>query len=603
MKNLPTQDSLKGLNKKLFYLSAVPILLAMALAVFKHLQLQKSQQAAVLLDDSMLALQGIIDKLSEQKNSKKNIQKSVQEVYKSLKNAQSETESKALAVILPGAAKLVRQINKVPEVTFSAKKGKAEVAKIRTQLLQLQAELHFVAKELRLEEVKVSQYFLGAMLLILVILFFNIMVLSVVVQKRIVGGLEMISHFINHVAKTEKVPSLKGGNFIEMNRVLAAVRQFADKAFGEREDLLQEISRLREKTENSKVESDHFIPESKEFDLKEMVSQCLDLVQDMAQIKRMNVAVNMINRPPKMIVTDKPHLQEALVSLLKKSISHSYDGGKVDLVVELLKTEKSMCTLRFAIKDYGKGLKPEHLDSIFEQSESGVGLSSSRKIVRSLGGELTLESEYGKGSIFAFELSVGMGVERSQAPEEAAPVVVSAPPAPVSTAGAKITSSVIWGTPTASKVVAPPGTTVEPVVATEPAAVPSNVGELRILLAEDNLINQKVLQKILKKIGHECTLANNGLEAVEFCSKLQFDIIFMDIKMPKKDGITATKEILQMENNKNAIIIAVTANAFEEEKTMCFSAGMKAYLTKPVSQQAIESEFFKQVANIPPRSA
>jgi CheY-like chemotaxis protein len=107
---------------------------------------------------------------------------------------------------------------------------------------------------------------------------------------------------------------------------------------------------------------------------------------------------------------------------------------------------------------------------------------------------------------------------------------------------------------------------------------------LKILLAEDNLINQKLAARLLEKQGWQVTIANNGKEAVELSEKGEFDMILMDIQMPEMDGLEATEEIRKREEvtGKHIPIIALTAHAFEEDKKKCLETGMNAYTTKPI---------------------
>lgn len=119
---------------------------------------------------------------------------------------------------------------------------------------------------------------------------------------------------------------------------------------------------------------------------------------------------------------------------------------------------------------------------------------------------------------------------------------------------------------------------------------------LKILLAEDNLISQKLAVRILEKQGWKVTVANNGKEAVEWIEKNGFDLVLMDVQMPEMDGLEATKEIREKEKitGKHIPIVALTAHAFKEDEEKCLSAGMDGYTTKPIKIQ----ELFKTIENI-----
>ena len=116
---------------------------------------------------------------------------------------------------------------------------------------------------------------------------------------------------------------------------------------------------------------------------------------------------------------------------------------------------------------------------------------------------------------------------------------------------------------------------------------------LRILLAEDNAVNQKVALRLFGKMGYEIQVANNGREAVEAMSAGEFDLIFMDIQMPEMDGLQATREIIRRWGERRPRIIALTANAMREDRENCFQAGMDGYLTKPFKPEDLKDVIIK----------
>ncbi|MCL4134998.1 UNVERIFIED_CONTAM: hypothetical protein GTU68_033083 [Idotea baltica] len=116
---------------------------------------------------------------------------------------------------------------------------------------------------------------------------------------------------------------------------------------------------------------------------------------------------------------------------------------------------------------------------------------------------------------------------------------------------------------------------------------------LRILAAEDNKVNQKVIHRILQKFGYEVDIAENGIEAVEQANKGIYDLVFMDMQMPKMDGLEATRKIIQMMGDDAPIIVAMTANAMEKDRIACLEAGMKGYISKPIKPKIIEKELIR----------
>jgi len=140
--------------------------------------------------------------------------------------------------------------------------------------------------------------------------------------------------------------------------------------------------------------------------------------------------------------------------------------------------------------------------------------------------------------------------------------------------------------------------------ATEPTAlpdhaIPASQRSLRILLADDNLVNRKVATAMLGKMGHHITLATNGREAVERWRQDDFDLILMDVQMPEMNGLQATMQIRREEGSRHMPIVAMTASAMKEDRDRCMAAGMDNFISKPVSSRAIEqviSETFPQLS-------
>jgi len=120
----------------------------------------------------------------------------------------------------------------------------------------------------------------------------------------------------------------------------------------------------------------------------------------------------------------------------------------------------------------------------------------------------------------------------------------------------------------------------------------ATVAGLRILLAEDNMVNQRLISRILEKMGHTVVVANDGAAALSILSQQQFDLIAMDMQMPLMDGLEATQKIrlTELGTGRHMPIVAITANAFDDDRRKCFEAGMDGYVVKPVSAKAIGDE-------------
>lgn len=214
---------------------------------------------------------------------------------------------------------------------------------------------------------------------------------------------------------------------------------------------------------------------------------------------------------------------------------------------------KKYITLKFNVIDNGIGISKEQQLKIFEafsQADSsttrqfggtGLGLSISAQLVRLMGGEIGVVSEPNQGANFYFTARFLKPQSKYVAVEDRLQNVANVEPLP-----------------------------------------------LAILVAEDNIVNQKLIVSILEKVGHKVTLANNGLEAVEKCKTDSFDIILMDMQMPVMGGEEATLIIKKQSNNK-VPIVALTAHAMAEDRQRYLSAGLDAYVAKPINRKELYS--------------
>jgi CheY-like chemotaxis protein len=210
--------------------------------------------------------------------------------------------------------------------------------------------------------------------------------------------------------------------------------------------------------------------------------------------------------------------------------------------------------LHFSVRDTGIGIPADRLDRLFQAFSqvdasttrkyggTGLGLAISRRLAELMGGEMWVESEVGKGTTFHFTIEAG----EAEALESGR-------------------SGLKQGT----------------------SAFDTGMGvrhPLRILLAEDNAVNQKVAVRLLERLGYRTDVASNGIEAIESLERQEYDVLFMDVQMPEMDGLEATRRIrgLDPKGLKAIRIIAMTANATEEDRRITLEAGMDDYISKPV---------------------
>lgn len=264
---------------------------------------------------------------------------------------------------------------------------------------------------------------------------------------------------------------------------------------------------------------------------------------------------------PAVLCGDPVRLNQILTNLINNAIKFT-EKGEVTLRISTRKEDKENITLKFDVQDTGIGIPEEKLESIFESftqasnettrkyGGTGLGLTISKQLIELQGGEISLLSTAGKGSTFSFYLPMKRADE-----------------------------------------------TMLPVKATDMNAPSTLLNNRKILLAEDNLINQKVASTLLFKQGALVDIANNGREVIEMLGKKEYHIVLMDIQMPEMDGYETTEFIRKSAAAFNAIpIIALTASALSSEKSRCIECGMNDYLTKPFRAQELYEKINANIA-------
>lgn len=255
------------------------------------------------------------------------------------------------------------------------------------------------------------------------------------------------------------------------------------------------------------------------------------------------------------VIGDPTRLTQVITNLCVNAIKFTHEGNiKISLGYQLLEQDK--IKLIFSVSDTGIGMTQKEKDSLFkgfrqanpmiahQYGGTGLGLSIAKKLVELMGGEINVQSEKDQGSTFTFFIQAEHPVFGMQ--EE------------------------VLTTPVKQ----------EPIV---------SANTKRILIVEDNLINQKILSNYLVHMGYSCDIANNGQEAVEKYKNGNYDIIFMDVEMPVMNGLVATGEIRKLESKselaKKSFIIGLSGNARPEQKGLAIAAGMDTYLTKPYHKE------------------
>jgi signal transduction histidine kinase/ActR/RegA family two-component response regulator len=313
----------------------------------------------------------------------------------------------------------------------------------------------------------------------------------------------------------------------------------------------------------SKIEAGKMTIETLAFDLHELVRATLRAMAVHAQQKTLALDCALAPGLPQWVRGDPGRLRQVLVNLLGNAIKFTPHGG-VTLTLRSLERAGAAGQIEFAVRDTGIGIAPGKQQLIFEpfaQADgsttrqyggTGLGLAICRRLVSLMQGRIALESAVGAGSTFRFSLPLAA----TEAPPPRAPLAAPAAPAPSA---------------------AP----------TEPQ--PPVVGRLRVLLAEDNLVNQRLALRLLEKMGHAVTLVDNGIDALERGMHGEFDLILMDVQMPALDGLAAARQLRHWERASGARvpIVAMTARVMPGDRERCLEAGMDDYLSKPIDGEQL----------------
>ncbi|MCX6625220.1 MAG: ATP-binding protein [Acidobacteria bacterium] len=304
----------------------------------------------------------------------------------------------------------------------------------------------------------------------------------------------------------------------------------------------------------SKIEAGKFQLDPVEFLFREYLAEAIRLIQLRALQKGIEMNMEVGGEVPQKVIGDPGRLRQVLLNLLGNAVKFT-GQGKVLLSIGAEQRDLSSTLLHFVVKDTGIGILLEKQSSIFEafsQADgsttrqyggTGLGLAICSQLVALMGGNIWVESELGKGSCFHFTARFNLPGGESEHHAEAA-------------------------------------------VVNEPEATPpENSGHLRILLAEDNVVNQRLVQGVLERYGYSVTTAWNGLEVLRALERQPFDLVLMDVQMPELDGLEATGRIRRNEaaaGGPRLPIIAMTAHALIGDRERCLEAGMDEYISKPV---------------------
>ena len=343
----------------------------------------------------------------------------------------------------------------------------------------------------------------------------------------------------------------------------------------------------------SKIAAGKLSIEKRQVHLSDILDQVHAIIQPQYSGKNLTFSIHHDPSTPTYVMGDSTRIKQVLINLCTNAIKFTNSGG-ITIKTKYTPVTSSSGKFYLEVKDTGIGIAEDKIDILFQDftqadittnrkyGGTGLGLSICRKIIDLMGGDISVKSEEGKGSTFWFEIPV-------EIPREDIPVKVE------KKASLPNQNSDVMDESQHQKYQVPENQNLlsTPLCSTPNVQFNSHSKDremnhtvsLNILVAEDNMVNQAVMQGILETLGHKVTIAEDGLEAVTAHGAGHFDAILMDINMPHMNGIEACLKI--RETDKETPIIAVTANTLEEEKQKCLAAGMNDFASKPVSKEKV----------------
>ncbi|MEH2165489.1 MAG: ATP-binding protein [Nostoc sp.] len=392
---------------------------------------------------------------------------------------------------------------------------------------------------------------------------------------------------ISHEVRTPIASVIGMANLLQYTELTAEQQDFVETIYTSGNSLLKIINDF---LDFSKIQSGNLELEAEPFALRNCIHEALYMLAPTAREKGLKLTFFDTPELPTTIVGDITRLRQVLINLLCNAIKFT-ETGTIEISVITRKNSDinhsfaaNTDEIQFSVKDTGIGIPRDRLERLFkafsqvdssitrQYGGTGLGLAICKQLCELMGGRIWVESELNAGSTFYFTITA------SVIPEESA-------------AASVVLSQQETLRPIESPQVEQLAFKSQELFSVPASSSPSpDFHKLRILLTEDNLVNQKIALKQLQSLGYSADIANNGKEALQLLKKIPYDLILMDCQMPILDGLETTKQIHRWQESSFAsgrrpVVIAVTANAMKQDKQMCLDAGMDDYLSKPVMKE------------------